>query len=283
MALRIGWFSTGRGPGSRQLLNTTVEAIDRGDIDVEIAFVFCSRDDGEASETDTFLELIRARDLPLRCFSSRAFEPELHKRGMNGDAASLAAWRTQYDCEVLKLIEPFDVPLSLLAGYMLISSDKMCATHSMINLHPAVPDGPRGTWQNVIWELIESRAESAGAMIHHVTPELDAGPPVAFFRFPLNGPSFQPLWHDFNNRLTKSMSISEIRGEEKESNQLFAEIRRRGLEKETPLILLTLQKLADGEIKLLESGVLTRNQSPTHGLDLSQDIDRYLEQGANRC
>jgi phosphoribosylglycinamide formyltransferase-1 len=46
----------------------------------------------------------------------------------------------------------------------------------MINLHPAAPGGPTGTWQEVIWQLIEGRAVETGVMMHLVTPELDRGP-----------------------------------------------------------------------------------------------------------
>ena len=38
--LRIGWYATGRGPGSRALLTAAVQAIARGELGAEIAFVF---------------------------------------------------------------------------------------------------------------------------------------------------------------------------------------------------------------------------------------------------
>jgi hypothetical protein len=40
MTLRIGWYATGRSEGSRRLLTAAVEAIRRGGLDAEIAFVF---------------------------------------------------------------------------------------------------------------------------------------------------------------------------------------------------------------------------------------------------
>ena len=44
--LRIGWFSTGRGEGSKALLRAAMDAIQKGDLKAEIAFVFCNRERG---------------------------------------------------------------------------------------------------------------------------------------------------------------------------------------------------------------------------------------------
>ncbi|GAH59253.1 unnamed protein product, partial [marine sediment metagenome] len=41
--------------------------------------------------------------------------------------------------------------------------------YNMVNLHPAAPGGPTGTWQEVIWQLIENKAEETGVMMHLVT------------------------------------------------------------------------------------------------------------------
>ena len=43
---RLGWFSTGRGQGSRGLLREMQDKIQSGGIEAEIEFVFCSRDPG---------------------------------------------------------------------------------------------------------------------------------------------------------------------------------------------------------------------------------------------
>jgi phosphoribosylglycinamide formyltransferase-1 len=42
--LSIGWFSTGRDKAARQLLQTVLESIGRGDINAKISFVFSSRE-----------------------------------------------------------------------------------------------------------------------------------------------------------------------------------------------------------------------------------------------
>ncbi len=58
----------------------------------------------------------------------------------------------------MALLEPFALDVLVLAGYMLIVSPAMCARYAMLNLHPALPGGPTGTWQEVIWALLERQA-----------------------------------------------------------------------------------------------------------------------------
>ena len=47
-----------------------------------------------------------------------------------------------------------------------------------------------GTWQEVIWQLIENDASKTGVMIHLVTPELDKGPPITFYTYLIREESF---------------------------------------------------------------------------------------------
>ena len=56
---KIGWFSTGRGAGSRGLLKTAQDSINAGELDAEIEFVFCSRDYGETEATDGYLDMVK--------------------------------------------------------------------------------------------------------------------------------------------------------------------------------------------------------------------------------
>ena len=47
----------------------------------------------------------------------------------------------------LNLLEDFRPDICVLAGYMLILGGAMCRQFHFLNLHPALPDGPIGTWQ----------------------------------------------------------------------------------------------------------------------------------------
>src|SRR5438445_240155 len=82
--------------------------------------------------------------------------------------------------EFLRRLEPFDVHTGVLAGYMLIFGPAACGAMTLLNLHPAAPGGPIGIWQDVIWQLIASRAERSGVTIFRAIPEVDTGPPLTF-------------------------------------------------------------------------------------------------------
>jgi hypothetical protein len=93
MALPIGWFSTGRDEAALWLLDETLKAISKGFLPIEIAFVFCNREEGDAPQSDAFLAYVKKVGLKLIAFSSRRFLPELWKRGKSGDEEALREWR----------------------------------------------------------------------------------------------------------------------------------------------------------------------------------------------
>jgi phosphoribosylglycinamide formyltransferase-1 len=277
MALPIGWFSTGRDEAAIWLLQETLNAVRKGFLPIDIAFVFCSREEGDAPESDAFLAFVRRQGLPLVAFSSRRFLPDLWRRGKAGDEGALKEWRQRYHEAVAQLLRPHleRVPFSLLAGYMLIVSDEFCERYTLLNLHPALPNGPKGTWQEVIWQLIRQRANEAGAQIHIVTPELDSGPPVSFVRIPIQTPDLQPLWEALDEKL-RAQPLEAIITREGESEPLFAEIRRRELAREVPLIHLTLKKLAEGDITLQGKTVLRHGTPMPNGVDLTDEVEAML-------
>jgi len=274
VGVAIGWFSTGRDKAARDLLALVVKGSTTGELPLKIAFVFCNREAGEAPESDEFIRQVRQYGLALVCFSSARFEPALRRRGLSGDEAALGEWRDAYHAEVERLLRPYQVVFSFLAGYMLIVGREICARHTMLNLHPALPGGPKGAWEDVVWELIARQAEEAGAMIHLVTPELDAGPPVTYCRFSLKTPEFRPLWAEMTQKL-RERTLAEIRAAEGVKNRLFQAIRHAEFSRELPLIWLTLQKLAYGVIVWREGKVFFEDR-PVSGLDISPEVDRLV-------
>ena len=94
---KLGWFSTGRDKAARDLLTVAQRSIAMGEIQAEIAFVFCNREPGESKQSDMFQRLVKSYGLPLVSFSSRNFKTE---RG--------EAWRPDYDGEVMKRLKEFD-------------------------------------------------------------------------------------------------------------------------------------------------------------------------------
>jgi folate-dependent phosphoribosylglycinamide formyltransferase PurN len=262
---QIGWFSTGRGPGSRGLLTAVQDAIRQGDIEARISFVFCNRDPSEAPGSDLFHELVRSYDIPLIHFSSQRFAPERRR-------ASRPEWRLEYDRQVMRRLEGLPSDISVLAGYMLVVGSEMCQRYDMLNLHPAVPQGPAGTWQEVIWKLIETGADTAGAMIHLVTPELDKGPPVTYCSFSIRGKPFDVHWKEI-----EGLSVSQIRSRQGEDNPLFRLIRHHGQVRELPLITATIKAFSRGEVRVRKGRVVDASWQLIAGYDLSAQIDRMIQ------
>ncbi len=247
--LKLGWMSTGRGPGSFELLRVTCENIESGRLDARISCVICNRGMGETEQTDRFLNFIRSKGLPLVSESSSRF-----RRDYAGDD-----WRTAFDRILSSGIERFDVDVIFLAGYMLIVSEFLCTRYSLLNLHPALPDGPKGEWPEVMRELARSGAVRTGAMIHVVTPELDRGPVATYFSFPLSGQPYDGL-----------RACGDV-------DALADAIRKQELRREFPLILATLRSLAAGDIVVSGGRIHNRVGEPlARGLDLSAQVEREL-------
>jgi folate-dependent phosphoribosylglycinamide formyltransferase PurN len=268
MTLRIGWFSTGRGEGSRKLLTAAVDAMRGGTLDAEIAFVFCNRERGEYEATDAFLDLVESHGIPLLTLSSRRFRRE---RGgaLSKPGQPLPPWRAEYDARVAELVAPHDFDVGMLAGYMLVFTGAVCNRYRLLNLHPALPDGPIGTWQEVTWQLIDRRAERSGVMIHLATEELDQGPTVAHCSYALRGPDFDALWQAIEGR-----TAAEVRDAEGEDTALFREIRRHGSARELPFVVATLRAFAEGRIRI-EAGLAldAAGNELVSGLDLTAEIE----------
>lgn len=268
MAYKLGWFSSGRDEAARELLTVVYDAIKNGFIRAEFDFVFSNREEGQDSESDAFFRLVEKYGIPLVCFSSKHFSPEIRKK-------SIEEWRRDYDREVMKHLAGFDPDLCVLAGYMLITGEELCKKFTMINLHPALPGGPTGTWQEVIWKLLETKADRTGVMMHLVTEVLDRGPPITFCSFPIRGDKFDSLWNDFEEKL-KEQSLKDIQRSEGENEPLFKEIRIEGVKRELPLIIQTIKEFAEGKVKVEEGKVVAQGEVLAGAYDLTEHIERLI-------
>ncbi len=280
---KLGWFSTGRDKAAGDLLEIVLKDIEKGVITGgEVSFVFCSREEGEDLESDEFINYVREKNIPLVCFSSAKFKPELRKKGLKeekkGNLKLIQDWRLFYDREVLKLLFPFDHDLIVLAGYMLVVGEEMCRKYRMVNLHPARPGGPKGSWQEVIHELMLQRASKTGVMMHLVTPELDEGPPVTYCNFNIKNGVFSSLWKELDDLISRDPDFL-IKGGVKAAQMtpLFKQIREEGLAREFPLISYTVKVFAEGKVKIQDGGVIDSEGSElTKGYDLTAMIDNIL-------
>ena len=261
--LDVGWFSTGRGEGSLGLLRFIQERISSGEIDARIQFVFSNREQEEGEGSDRFFQQVRSYGLPLVTFSSRK-----HSRLAGG---KFADHRLEYDRGVIERLKEFSPDVCVLAGYMLIVGAEMCHRYTMLNLHPALPSGPVGTWQEVIWSLIGSWAEKTGAMIHLVTEEVDRGPVITYFTLPITGESFASHW-----RQARETSLSELREKWGEELPLFRLIRQEEYRREPYLLAATLQAVAKGTLKVKGGRILGSDCEPLEGLCLDREIMEAL-------
>jgi phosphoribosylglycinamide formyltransferase 1 len=257
---RLGWFTTGRGEGSRSLLTAMQTAITSGEVAAKIAFIFLSREPGEAEGSDQFIKLAQSYDIPLVCKSYRRYR-DIHGGNDNTLDGTLPQWRLDYDREVMAELEPFTVDLSVLAGYMLIVGAEMCRRYDLLNLHPAAPDGPKGTWQEVIHELINAKAAQSGIMMHLATPELDRGPVVSYCRYPIQNDDFTDLWG--GHQLCNSVESS-----------LFKAIRRAGMVRELPLVVASVKAFTEGRVRITaDKQVVDSDGKLIAGYDLTAEIE----------
>ena len=254
MTLRLAWFASARGTSSRLLLREALRAIAEGRLDAEIVCVFCNRERGQSPNTDAFLDDVEAAGIPLITSSSLAW-----RRRVGGEVSDpqgkLAPWRREYDADALARIRPYQPDAAMLAGYMLVVTDTLCDALPMLNLHPALPDGPIGTWRDVIHELIAAGANESGMMLQRVTTELDRGAVVSLCRYPIRGQEFDALW-----------DAPPRQGDEEST--LFQAIRAAGVAREPIFIVESLRAIADARIDPAGRG---------GALDLTGAVESSLE------
>lgn len=266
----FGWFSSGRGQGSIDLLTTAHQKMVEGFIPGRIAYVFCDREPGETPAADRFHAVVRSLGLPLLTLSSRQLREAIRRR-----EKGIETRRQEFDAGVLAKLANYEAQVVVLAGYMLVLSPLLCEHLLCLNLHPAVPGGPKGTWRQVMWQLMETEAPEAGAMLHLATPALDEGPPVTYCHFPLRGPRFDPLWSAYQEK-RRRLSQAAIKDQEGDREPLFAAIRAEELRREFPLVLATLRDLATGALVLTPAGVKQGQHLIPGGLDISAAVEAYI-------
>ena len=204
-------------------------------------------------------------NIPLLTFSSQDFRTE-HGVKRFSDV------RLEFDQHVLKKLEAYRPDICVLAGYMLILGPELNHEFTAINLHPALPGGPTGTWQQVIWKLIEKRSCETGAMVHLVTNRLDLGPTITYFSFPIQGPLINLLWE----KVYKN-DINTLRINEGEELPLFQYIRKEGEKREPFLLLETIRAFSKGTIRLTNGKILDKDGKETLSRSLNNEIESKIK------
>lgn len=280
--LRLGWFSTGRDEAARNLLQVVHDDLWISGAPAMIDWIFCHREPGdgpdneEARERALFFELATELGIPVKTFSHVRFMPELRKKGIAESPSAAEAtedlerWRNLYGEEVTRVIGKDSADIVVMAGYMLIIGDPELELN-LVNIHPALPWGPQGTWQEVIHKLIAEEADEQGIMIHLVTKTLDRGPVISYCRFPIQGPEWAPLWEDWKRDISP-----ESTREERESHPLFRKIRLVGEVRELPLLSSAIKELAFGNIEIRDKQIFVGGQLMERGVDLTDAIEAVV-------
>lgn len=225
----IGWFTTARGPGSYNLFNTILKGIKKGEIDAKLSFVFINRDIKGNQYRTNLVKEAEDNGVPVILFPSDNFMPELKQR-------DIGEWREAYGEGLRDRISKCDMDFGVLAGYMLIFDRETCRRYTMINLHPALPDTYKGTWEEIVGSVVDNHDNQYGATVHLCTPDLDRGEPIAYDMFPLDS-----LKAKFRSR-----------------DDLMKGIRAEELKREAYLLMGAIRMIVDGDVVLKDGKVFNR-------------------------
>jgi len=246
---RIGWFTTGRGPGSLGLFTTMRSMIKSGEIDAELSFVFLNREVKGNQYRARLIAMAEEDGVPVVILPSDGFRADLKRSDME-------AWRAEYGKAMREPISKHPMDFGVLAGYMLILDPETCDRYDIINLHPALPNTYQGTWEDIVRRVAESDDETYGSMVHVCTPELDRGATVAYDEF----------------------GVADLREMYGSKEELATALRERQRSREVPLLMETIRMLTEGRVVLAQGHLRDENGSPIpKAPNLSSVIDRNME------
>ena len=86
--LKIGWFSSGNGIGSMQLLSQVNQEIKDNNLNASIEFVFTNKDPDESKGVENFCKFVRSLKIPLINISSNKYKLK-HQANTFNDIRSL--------------------------------------------------------------------------------------------------------------------------------------------------------------------------------------------------
>jgi phosphoribosylglycinamide formyltransferase-1 len=141
------------GQGSN--LQAFIDACNEGTLETNISVVISNNPDAPG------LEKAANAGIETRCVNHRHFET-----------------REGFDRALVAELEPFDVDLVILAGFMRILTPEFITPFSgrLLNIHPSLL--PKYPGLNTHQRALNSGDSEAGVTVHFVTLELDGGPPV---------------------------------------------------------------------------------------------------------
>jgi len=276
MSLTIGWFTTAEDKKAHDLFTSTYKAIQESDIKATIAYLFCDRQRGEDATSDQFLDSVQDLGINLITYSSREFQKSLQSHPNEKETSLPPDWFDEYHRQIMEKISTYPIDIALLVGYTPRVSVEFIKKYTTIQFRSALPDGPSGNWQTVIWQLIGTRSAEAGATLHLLTEEdPDRGIPITYCNYFIKKKEFSSLWQDLDQKM-RTQSLIQLMTTEGESLPLFTAIKDAGEEVESPLINLTLKELSSGVISFKDHQVYRNGELLVNGYCLTQEIENFL-------
>jgi phosphoribosylglycinamide formyltransferase-1 len=152
VTLRLAVLASGSGSN----LQAIIDAIESKRLDAQIAVVFSNVADAYALE--------RAKIHKIECASFS------HKAFLN---------RESFDQAVVDLLDPYQVDIVVLAGYMRIVTTTLLARYPqrVVNIHPALLPAFVGT--HAQRQALEYGVKVTGCTVHFVDAGTDTGPIIA--------------------------------------------------------------------------------------------------------
>ena len=174
---RLAILASGRGSNMLAIS----DACQRGELDAEIAVVVTNEPNAGV------LEIAKNLSITTACIPHREF-PD----------------RESFELALLDVLRPHSPDLVILAGFMRILTERFIREYygSLLNIHPSLL--PKYPGLDTHQRAIDAGDSEAGATVHFVIPELDAGPAIAQVRVPI-------LESDTADDLAKRVIVEEHR------------------------------------------------------------------------
>lgn len=250
------------------MYDAVTAAINDGSLDAQLSFVFSNRERGESDITDRFFDQIESGHVSLITKSSVRFR-KAHSGMLSRPGEPLPEWRAVFDEAVADLLTSYHFDIGVLAGYMLIFTAPVVEKFPLLNLHPALPTGPIGTWREVNRSLIRESAIESGLMMNLAIPEVDKGPVVGYCRYRINDPQFESARKELGNK--ESLDDKTI-----EDSRLFSLIREAGLRREPTFVVELLSAIANHQLKITEMHPWSLSGQEGVPIELTQQVDQRL-------
>ncbi len=156
--LKLAIFISGRGSNMRSIM----KACEDENFPAKIELVLSNRPDAKG------LDFAKKNNVPTEIVD--------HKRYNT---------RKDFEDEILKRLNKYDIDLIVLAGFMRILTPNFVEKYpdKIINIHPSLLPDYKGL--NTHERAIEDGKKHAGCTVHFVVPDLDSGPIILQKRVPI--------------------------------------------------------------------------------------------------